>query len=204
MILGVHRRRRVWTAALLASLALLWSAEPLYADPPPWAPAHGYRAKHKEKSKGKYKYNKKKGYHEPVYAPPFDIDVGRCNRAVLGSVLGGAAGAAVGAKVGDGKKEAIIGGTIIGILVGGVIGRAMDEVDQNCIGQVLEHAEDGENIRWNDERGDDYRVTPIRTYQTEAGSYCREYTTKAVIGGRLQETYGRACRQPDGSWKLVS
>ncbi len=197
-----QRTARLAVATLVALLATLWAAEPLLADPPPWAPAHGWRAK--QKGKQKFKYNKQKRYHEPIYAAPYDIDVGRCNKTVLGGVLGGATGAAIGSKIGDGSTEAVIGGTIIGVLVGGVIGNYMDQIDQNCVGQILEHAEDGESIRWNDAQGDDYRVEPVRTYQTDGGAYCREYTTTAVVGGRTRETYGRACRQPDGSWKLVS
>ncbi len=45
------------------------------------------------------------------------------------------------------------------------------------------------------------------TDANNAGRYstgpCREYHTKARIGGRLQQIYGRACRQPDGSWKFL-
>ena len=36
------------------------------------------------------------------------------------------------------------------------------------------------------------------------GRYCREYTATAVVGGKTQNTYGTACRQPDGAWQLVS
>lgn len=33
---------------------------------------------------------------------------------------------------------------------------------------------------------------------------CREYATTAEIAGRLEHVIGRACRQPDGSWRVVS
>jgi surface antigen len=196
-----HPALKVCAAALVVLLSSFWALEPAFSDPPAWAPAHGWRAKQK------YKYNDKKRYHEPVYAAPYDIDVGRCNRDVLGAVLGGATGAALGSTVGkgDGRSAAIIGGTIIGIIVGGNIGRYMDDVDQNCVGQVLEHAEDGQAIRWNDPNdGRRYQVMPTRTIETDTGRYCREYTTTSVVGGKVQEVYGRACRQPDGSWQLVS
>ena len=195
--------RKIPAVLLIFLFPILWTFEPAFADPPAWAPAHGYRAKQKHK----YQYREERRYYEPVNVPPFDIDVGHCNRAVLGSVLGGAAGAAIGSRVGSGddRTVAIIGGTIIGILVGGTIGRYMDEIDQNCVGQALEHAEDGQSIRWNDpNQGTQYQVTPVKTYQSNTGRYCREYTTSSVIGGRVQETYGTACRQPDGSWQLVS
>jgi len=33
--------------------------------------------------------------------------------------------------------------------------------------------------------------------------YCREYTRTVNIGGRMQDAYGNACLQPDGSWMIV-
>ncbi|MBY0355744.1 MAG: hypothetical protein K2Q12_08465 [Rickettsiales bacterium] len=36
------------------------------------------------------------------------------------------------------------------------------------------------------------------------GSFCREYTRDVQIGGRLQNSYGQACLQPDGSWQMQS
>lgn len=185
---------RIAALCLAASAALSLAVGPAWADPPPWAPAHGYRAKHKNKHDGRV-----------AYRAPFDIDVGRCNRETLGALLGGGVGAAAGSKIGSGsgKTAAIIGGTIIGFLVGGSIGRAMDEVDQNCVGQILEHAPDGSDITWVGADQGHYQVQPLRTYQSN-GTYCREYTATAMIGGRDQQTYGTACRQPDGSWKLMN
>lgn len=37
-----------------------------------------------------------------------------------------------------------------------------------------------------------------------SSAYCREYQTTARINGALQKTYGTACRQPDGSWRIVN
>lgn len=188
--------RRFPAILTLAVCALIWAAPPVQADPPPWAPAHGYRAK-----------DKKHKHEHAVYVAPFGIDLGRCNRDLLGAVLGAGAGAAIGSTIGDGDERtvAIIGGTIIGAIVGGSIGRAMDEVDQNCVGQVLEHAPDGRTVIWADpDGGPRYRVTPVRTYQDEGGRYCRDYTTSAVINGAEREIHGTACRLSDGSWRLVS
>ncbi len=39
--------------------------------------------------------------------------------------------------------------------------------------------------------------------QDEEAGYCREYTQRVQVGGRVQESYGTACQQPDGSWKIV-
>lgn len=33
--------------------------------------------------------------------------------------------------------------------------------------------------------------------------YCREYQSSSVVGGRQVYSYGTACQQPDGSWRIV-
>jgi surface antigen len=195
--------------ALLTVLAAT-SAAPVAADPPPWAPAYGWRAKQYDRHHDKHYRKHERHYDDDHYyqqtQAPYGLDLGHCNRAVLGGVLGGAAGAAIGSRVDkhDGRTAAIVGGTIIGVLVGGAIGQYMDSVDQNCIGQTLEHVPDGETIVWqNPNVGGAYQVTPAETYQRDDGRYCREYITEVVIGGRRQQAYGTACRQPDGSWQVV-
>ena len=57
--------------------------------PPPWAPAHGWRRKHA------HYYE-----HAPVYAvPDLGIELGRCNRDVIGAVIGGVAGGVIGSQL---------------------------------------------------------------------------------------------------------
>lgn len=34
--------------------------------------------------------------------------------------------------------------------------------------------------------------------------YCREFTQVINVGGYLQNAYGTACLQPDGSWEVVN
>ena len=41
-------------------------------------------------------------------------------------------------------------------------------------------------------------------YQTQSGQYCREYQSQVNVGGRMQYSYGAACQQPDGSWRVVN
>ncbi|HEX7775711.1 MAG TPA: hypothetical protein VF449_04215 [Parvibaculum sp.] len=41
-------------------------------------------------------------------------------------------------------------------------------------------------------------------YRTESGQYCREYQSTVRIDGRLQSSYGTACLQPDGAWRVVN
>ena len=139
--------------------------------------------------------------------PPFGIDLGRCNRQTLGTLLGAAGGGYLGSRIGkgDGRLAAVGGGVFLGAIIGGSIGRSMDEIDQNCVGQALEHAPDGEVIAWNTpETASSYQVTPVSTYQDSGGRYCREYQSVSIIGNRQEQTYGTACRQPDGSWQRAN
>lgn len=39
-------------------------------------------------------------------------------------------------------------------------------------------------------------------YNDRASGYCREYTQQVRIGNRIEESYGTACLQPDGSWQV--
>jgi surface antigen len=178
------------------------------ATPPPWAPAHGYRSKHQPYDHDDDDYDDgnyylpwlTRGYHNDY------VTGGRCNREKLGAVLGGVIGGAVGSQIGhgDGRTVATITGAVIGILVGQSIGRHMDEIDQNCTGQTLEYAPDHAPVSWRDpDTGNAYTVIPVRTYPAPGNRYCREYQTDAIIGGKRQQVYGTACRQPDGSWERM-
>ncbi len=205
-----HAHRAMRLAALAALALAIASPGPLagtaLADPPPWAPAHGYRAK--QKNKHGRKHRRRAYVQEQAYrAPEVGIPSGSCNRDIIGALIGAAAGGYAGAQFGkgDGKLAATGAGALIGLLIGGSVGRSMDRVDQNCIAQTLEQAEDNRAVAWrNPDARTDYRVTPTRTYSTNDGRYCREYTTEAKIGSKTQLTYGTACRQPDGSWEIKS
>ncbi len=195
-------------AAIVASLLL--SAvlpSPVLADPPPWAPAHGWREKHKHKKHDDdtvYVVQPYPYYVRPqAYAVPFGINIGRCNRDAVGAAIGGVTGGAFGAGVTDRDDRVfgIIAGTVIGAALGGLIGESMDRADYTCMGQAFEYAGPGQSVSWNDPSGASYNVMPGDSYESN-GRYCREYTTTAVIDGRAETVKGTACRQPDGSWDL--
>jgi surface antigen len=138
-----------------------------------------------------------------VYEAPYGIAAGICDRTLLGAAVGGAAGGLIASEVahGDRRPVAIAGGALLGILIGGSSGNAMDQLDERCVGQVLEHAGSDQPVAWrNPDSGAAVRVTPLRTWE-EDGRYCREYTTTVRIDGRPQQAWGTACRQPDGSWQ---
>jgi surface antigen len=194
-------KNRALIPAVLLGLALATPvAPPLLADPPPWAPAHGYRAK--------------KGQTSPPpadYSVPVGIASGRCDTsamdpALAGAVLGGALGGVIGSQIGggSGKTVATIGGTLLGIMIGSQIGASMTPLDRGCAGQSLQYASDGQMIAWrNPDTAVDYQMIPQRSFEDRHGRQCREYRAKAVVDGRAEAVYGTACRQPDGSWQIV-
>lgn len=123
-----------------------------------------------------------------------------------GMVIGGVLGGVIGAQVGDGsgRTVATIIGAMAGMAVGGAIGRSMDEQDRRKTAHTLETVRSGVSSQWrNPDTGNEYRVTPTRTYQTSAGP-CREYTVDGLVGGKRETLVGNACRQTDGSWRVVN
>ncbi len=120
---------------------------------------------------------------------------------IVGGLLGGVLGHQVGG--GKGRTAATALGTLIGASIGGSVGRSMDDMDRMKVGATLETTRTGVTSRWeNPDTGHEYAVTPTKTYETAKGP-CREYTMDAVIGGKTEQVYGTACRQPDGSWKIA-
>jgi hypothetical protein len=61
----------------------------------------------------------------------------------------------------------------------------------------------GETIVWSDGSASG-SVTATREGTTTSGRYCREFQHEVTVGGRRERAYGVACRQPDGSWEIVS
>src|SRR5919109_1467163 len=129
-------------------------------------------------------------------------------KATVGGLGGAAAGGLLGAALG-GKGTGIAAGAILGGLIGGAIGDRLDAADRAkasaAASQALESVPSGQSVAWrNPDSGNSGVVTPVRTYQTATGQYCREYTQTITVGGERHQSYGTACRQPDGTWKIVS
>jgi hypothetical protein len=61
----------------------------------------------------------------------------------------------------------------------------------------------GETIHWADGSATG-TTTAVREGTSTSGRYCREFQQTVTIGGRTEDAYGTACRQPDGSWEVVS
>ena len=92
------------------------------------------------------------------------------------------------------------GGTLVGAglgaLAGSQIGAGSGRLATTPIGQ---------SIAWNNPKSGNYGAfTPTRDgTNTTTGEYCREYQTTVTVGGKTENAYGTACRQPDGSWRIA-
>ena len=127
--------------------------------------------------------------------------------ALLGTGLGAAIGGLFGSQIGRGSGQVVATG--VGVAVGGLIG--------NDIGHEMDapspHYASGGSSIYSEPAPLDFNVytpnyvappAPSPTHaDPEAGTYCREYSQEIRIAGQLQESYGTACLQPDGSWRIV-
>jgi surface antigen len=126
-----------------------------------------------------------------------------------GALLGGVGGAVAGAQFGKGKGNLAMTaiGTLLGAFVGSEVGKSLDRADQQYANQAENRAHAapiGQAISWNNpESGHSGSYTPVRDGTDTSGNYCREYQSTVNIGGQAERAYGTACRQPDGSWKVV-
>ncbi len=58
-----------------------------------------------------------------------------------------------------------------------------------------------EKVYWMDSNRQP--VVTQQTAQQNEERYCREYSADADVNGRVQQVYGTACMQPDGTWQIV-
>lgn len=124
----------------------------------------------------------------------------------VGVIAGGIVGGLVGSRFGGGSGQvaAAAAGTLAGAFIGGAIGRNMDETDRLKMSQGLENNAIGRPAYWqNSKTGASYTVTPTKNISLNNNPYCREYRSVVNIGDKQQQLYGTACRQPDGSWKVM-
>ena len=77
---------------------------------------------------------------------------------------------------------------------------------RNTVQEALETARSRTSLSWiYVEDGSKGEITPLRTYRTTTGYYCREYLE--VVEASTEEATRRqrtACRDNDGLWKPIS
>lgn len=131
---------------------------------------------------------------------------GPVNNEGVGTLAGGVVGGLLGSRFGGGAGQvaAAAGGALVGAYLGGQIGKYMDKQDRMEMQNALETAPVGQSVSWkNPDSGNQYRVKPTKTYYVKQQP-CREYETYATINGKAETIHGRACRQADGTWRVVN
>ena len=127
-----------------------------------------------------------------------------------GAIIGGIGGALLGSVFGkgSGRLVAVGVGTLVGAMIGQEVGKSLDRADRAAIDRAEKRATTapmGEAIAWdNPKSGNRGTITPVREGRDKSDRYCREFRQTVEIGGRLEEGYGTACRQEDGSWQIMS
>lgn len=133
------------------------------------------------------------------------IPEGTCNKKAIGALIGGAIGGVIGAQVGEGagRNIAILVGAAAGTLIGSQVGRKMDEADRACVGEALEKAGDNRTVAWASGDGSTtYRVTPL-TRRPDTDPACRMFELQAATSAGSSTSNAQACRDPDGSWRVI-
>lgn len=119
------------------------------------------------------------------------------------AAVGGGAGAAAGALIGGGGG-ALVGG-LFGAAIGARSGYELEKRDRAEAVAVLEGTPSNQSREWtNPDTGTQYRMTPKESFESQAGEPCREFLLEGRAGGEEEEIEATACRQDDGSWRVVS
>ena len=132
------------------------------------------------------------------------------NNAQQGQLIGAALGTVAAHNLSKGHRDrglALVVGALAGTFIGSEVGAHLDARDRQQMGNTmhtaLETSPDNSGQTWrNPNSGNSGRIVPTTTYQTNSGQYCREYQQQVIVGGKLVEGFGTACRMPDGSWKV--
>lgn len=132
-------------------------------------------------------------------------------KEVGGALLGAAAGGLLGSQIGGGagKLAATAAGTLLGAYIGSEVGRSLDRTDrlyaERTAQQSLETSRSGASSTWvNPDTQHSGSFTPVNTYRSGDGLDCRDYQQTVTIDGRAETVHGTACRQPDGTWRVVN
>jgi len=126
--------------------------------------------------------------------------------AIVGALAGGLLGNAISRGPQRGAGTAV--GAIFGGLLGAGIGSNLDcqqrsyAIDANYRG--FEAGRPHARYDWRDPRGEAYGYVQVGDYYQDRGRRCTTYTQEIWVHGRPETASGRACRQPDGTWQMIS
>jgi surface antigen len=166
-----------------------------FADPPPWAPAHGRRAKDGAVFAG---------YSGREWQRDYGVLGGRCNTEEVLTAVGAVAGGVIGNRSASPENRTIatVAGAIIGGVIGNRIGDAIDDRDRACMGHSLELVGAGRQVEWTNPRtGVSYNLRPVRDIDRR----CRDFELQARgRNGKPRKEKLRSCRNDAGVWTIVT
>jgi surface antigen len=82
-------------------------------------------------------------------------------------------------------------------------GLAGSDVDlaSRLVQTTLESTPDGATRRWtNQQTGNSGEITPLRTYVSEGGYFCRDYREELAVARDTGRFYHTACRDDSARW----
>ena len=123
--------RKTLLAVIAATLAI--PAVPAAADPPRWAPAHGYHDRHDRDvydSRGYDREPRRVSRGDAVWRGNDGRYYCRRDNGTTGLIIGAAGGALIGREVDSRGDRAV--GTILGAAIGGLLGRSIDRGEARC------------------------------------------------------------------------
>lgn len=123
--------------------------------------------------------------------------IGAGTGAAIGGVAAGLAGASP-----VGLAASIIGGGVIG----GLIGHSMDSSDSSKVNDAMDHNVPNKTTTWTNEKtGTTYEITPSSGRMTYKGNTdCRRFHGVEIMrNGKHHRISGVACRESNGSWKMM-
>jgi hypothetical protein len=142
-------------------------------------------------------------------SPAFADDAGQ----VFGTLFGAGVGGLLGSTIGRGDGRVAVTGA--GIFLGGLIGNELtrpgygpgspssgpyyDTYSYDMLSPPVYYSYQPNYVALPSPPP----PPPITYIDGESGAYCREYSETVRIGDHVQESYGTACLQPDGSWHVV-
>lgn len=134
----------------------------------------------------------------------------RGHKEIGGTLVGAAVGGLLGAQIGAGTGQlaATAAGTLLGAYLGSEVGRSLDRADrihaERTAQYSLESVPSGTRSSWvNPDSGHSGSFTPLNSYQSADGLNCRDFEQVITVDGRSELARGAACRQPDGTWRVV-
>jgi surface antigen len=142
------------------------------------------------------------------------MSLAACDNQQIGTIAGAAGGAVAGKAIGGSGTSGTVGliiGAVAGGYLGGEIGKRLSNRDKEQQAQATNRAlENGGSQSWNNpETGARGDVTANNnTFKSNVGStagqICRDFSSSASTSdGSNGSGSGTACKQPDGTWKIV-